>query len=76
MPTLYMCAGATGTRIVQLRPPFSSWGFGVGNNWGESLAFFIQPQAELSKYGSLNTFGRIKPARRQDFGLRGSDNLN
>ncbi|MBA7590465.1 hypothetical protein ES708_32586 [subsurface metagenome] len=76
MPTSPMLtgAGATGLRIVQLRPAFSSWGLGVGKHGGESLAFFIQPKAELSSYGSLNTFGRKRRSTPLDLTLRASNN--
>ncbi|GAI68306.1 unnamed protein product [marine sediment metagenome] len=60
-PPILTGTGTTQVTTTTIRPVRSSWGLGVGKHGGESLAFFIQPQAELSKYGSLNTFGRIKP---------------
>ncbi|MBA7531607.1 hypothetical protein ES705_23820 [subsurface metagenome] len=40
MPTYLLCAGATGLRIVQLRPAFSSWGLGAGKPHTTSTGFF------------------------------------
>ncbi len=74
MPTSPMLtgAGATGLRIVQLRPAFSSWGLGVGKKGGKSGFFYSADRRNYLTTDSLNTFGRIKPIRRQDFVFRAS----